>query len=182
MIHKRRISTQSLLEAAYRPDEVLLYCQSCPNYEANFSCPEHEFSTAHYLQRYPYVLLFMQTLPLTPGADPLETFYDCREYIDPVLMEFERRLHGETLLPGCCYNCSDDCSALDAQECLQPSIRRYSLESLGVDINRMLQFFFDTPLIFQDDQMTFVYGFLLKDAPDPIRLVELESELQSIEC
>jgi predicted metal-binding protein len=182
MIQMRYIGTQSLLEAAYKPDVVEQYCLQCPNYESNFSCPSHDFSTGLYLQRYPSALLIMHTLPAIPGVDPLEDFFSYREQIDPVLMTFERLFFGEALLPGCCHNCSDDCSALDAQACLNPTVRRYSLESLGVDINSMLEYYFDTTLTFQDERLVFVYGFFLKDSPDPILLTELESELQSIEC
>lgn len=181
MIEKRLIGTETLVAAAFRPDIVESYCEHCVNYESNFSCPSHSFSTAHYLTRYPYVLVYVHTIPLAPGADPQLFFDELRELIDPALMEFERRFHGEALLPGCCRNCSDDCSRLGAQECRTPELLRYSLESLGIDIDQMLRFFFESPLRFSDEQMTFVYGFFLSSPPDPIRLVELESELINFE-
>jgi predicted metal-binding protein len=178
----RLIPIKTLIDASYEPLRVLGYCKSCPNYNRNYSCPDHAFSTEHYLNRFEYALIVKHSLMLPQGLLQADFFLSSRRRIDPLLMKLENHFQAEALLPGCCHNCHTDCSKLTFEDCCHPELRRYSLESLGIDINKMLQAFFAVPLQFLDDRITLVYGFLPHKMPPASIQAQLESELKSIDC
>ncbi|NLY36188.1 MAG: hypothetical protein GX046_03010 [Tissierellia bacterium] len=170
----RLISMRALIEEAFFPERVLDYCSRCENYNMHFACPNHQFNISALLNRYPFVLVISHNLPVN-----IDEYYYWRDIIDPILMGYENKLMGQSLLAGSCRNC-DFCFNKGAQDCEFPQLLRYSLESLGFDLSALLAQFFNEELNFRTDNLNLVYGMLLKQRPDQIYLSELEGELLGI--
>lgn len=167
----RLISMGALIEEALLPEKVLDYCSRCENYNLHFACPDHQFSIPLFLSSYSYALIISHKMQVQ-----IDEYFYWRDIIEPILLQYEKKLKGQTLLSGSCRNC-DFCFDQGALECENPSLMRYSLESLGFDVRTLLEGFFNETLNFSSDGLHLVYGMLLKQKPDPIDLSELEGEL-----
>lgn len=170
----RVVSVDNLIENAFKPHIVHDYCSKCPNYSMHFSCPSHNFSIPAFLANYSHVMIISHRLDAR-----LDEYSYYRDLIDPLLMAHESKFTGQALLAGVCRNC-DFCFEDGAQICHNPQLLRYSLESLGFDIARLLQVYFKQELDFDERRLQLVYGMLLKSAPDQIALMEFKGELNEL--
>ena len=168
---KRLISMGALIEEAFFPETVLECCSSCENYNLHFACPDHQFNVARFLSSYPYALIISHKMQVK-----IDEYFYWRDVIEPILLQYEKKLNGQSLVSGSCRNC-DFCFDQGALDCENPDLMRYSLESLGFDVSTLLESFFNETLNFSSDGLHLVYGMLLKQKPDPIDLSELEGEL-----
>lgn len=170
----RLLTMGALVEETFSPQVIHDYCRSCENYNMHFACPEHRFNIPHFLDAYPFVLVISHRIPVKQ-----DEYFFWRDILEPVLMSAEKRFQGQVLLAGSCRNCQF-CFDKGAQECESPQLMRYSLESLGFDVKKLLEHFFKEELLFKSDELHLVYGILLKQRPDPIELQELEEELREL--
>lgn len=170
----RTVSLQLLMEDCFEPALIESYCSLCENYNQHFSCPSHEFSLISYLSNFKYALIISHKLQAK-----LDEYYFWRELIDPLLLQYESRFHGTSLMPGSCQNC-DYCFDRGALECSSPELLRYSFESLGFDVKEILNIYFKEQLIFQPTSLHLIYGMLLKEKPDPLTLNDFQGDLYEL--
>lgn len=170
----RLIGMGVLIEEAFLPRKVLAHCRRCENYNMHFACPDHQFNVSAFISGYPFVLLVSHQMPVH-----MDEYFYWRDIIEPILLHYEEKLKGQSLVAGSCRNC-DFCFDKGAQDCENPDLMRFSLESLGFDVSILLNKFFKEKLDFSPDRLHLVYGMLLKQRPDPIDLSELEGELRGL--
>lgn len=170
------LETTVLLEASLDEPRVFSYCEACPDYGLNPSCPKHSFKTTEYLKTYPYVLVVLHTFTKDDSLDTAQSFYRKRSLVEPLLMKLEStETHPVAVISGSCNNCVNDCNKTTG--CFNPDLLRYSFESLGFDVSIITEEFFQQELSFDCDQLMMVYGLLFKDHPSPEQIFELENML-----
>lgn len=139
------------------------YCKACEHYGVNHSCPPYDnFDTSTYIKNFSHVSVCVYTAPAKAltDSDKINEFYSTRKSIDPALYELEAKLGLRLLLPGKCIIC-DDCKPV----CIHPDMLRYSFESLGIDVSKLIKGVLDIDLVFDNTKHMFVYGFLHEYEP-----------------
>ena len=150
----RVIPTESL-KKYYKPDEITPYCQHCPRYGLNWSCPPHSFSVTdtftHF--RLAYVIGVKVLLSgFTQKAESLDYYHKCRHAVNQRLLQYEQAMPAAlVLIAGHCDIC-DPCARQVSLACNFPDQQRYSFESLGFKVSEMMADIFDDKLQWDKDK------------------------------
>ena len=127
------------------------YCQKCGNYGKIWGCPPYEFDRMSVWEGYSSLLLYAKRITLSEEEtsreypeEELERAY--KAILDPVkrdmiseLFALERDNPGSlALFPGCCEECAE-CARMRNEPCLKPERMRFSVESLGGDVLKILR-------------------------------------------
>ncbi len=132
------------------------YCKRCPNYGQYWSCPEYGFSETIFLNEFKYMILIGREYTI-PKSDRQKIIgiKACGDYCTEVnnvmkveswksLLELEEKIPGTlTLMPGNCHICDlsgEGCARPKGQKCRHPELMRFSLESLGFDVDAICKF------------------------------------------
>lgn len=184
MLYSKIVSTESFMNLTWRPDTVWQYCKECERYDVHFSCPEHAFNISTYVYAYPIVWIFMSHIMdhKSFGNSITQRFFHYRDLIDPQLMYMESQIPGsKAILPGQCRNCSNSCDTDLTPECRYPELLRYSFESLGFDVNAILETNFYKKLTFKSGEHILVYGLFLSEEPSTDVRESMVRRLQDLE-
>lgn len=164
-------------------------CRACPNYEKVWSCPPFSFKPEELWGNYDSILLLGRVIE-TPETMREVRFsssqalgeagrallrQDKREMLLE-LLEMEKQTPGSRALSaGSCDFCAD-CGRVRGEECRNPGVMRYSLETLGADVGKALELYFDQKLLWgwegQLPEYFILLGGLLKKKP--VRLEKKE--------
>ncbi len=170
----RLINLELLMEECFNPEKIESLCSMCEYYNQHFACPSHNFNVNYFLSHYRYALVVSHRLKAR-----LDEYFFWRDLIDSLLLSYENKFRGLSLVAGSCRNCNF-CFDRGAYECSSPELLRHSFESLGFDVSSILELYFKEKLSFSPDGLHLVYGMLLKDKPEPIILNDFEGELCEI--
>lgn len=130
--------------AEYRRDcldipRFLAYCRECPDYEHNWSCPPYDFDAAELWQGYGGLRLYGRLLafaPQTPAETALAALSREKQSLLMELLALEKAVPGSLALSaGNCQLCAPQACNRPHTPCLHPEGRRYSLESLGGNVD-----------------------------------------------
>lgn len=180
MLFIHTTTVDHLLNTAWDLKQVESDCMQCKNYDVHFSCPHHEFNIPDYLHQYQYALIVSHAIPIDQ-ARPMtldDTFYFHKKHLDWVLVHHESDMPGSmAIIPGPCQNCQPTCETSHFTVCPNPDLLRYSYESLGFDVSTILKVYFDKELTFSNDQVQFVYGYLLQSPLSQQQLADLKGQL-----
>ncbi len=154
------------------------YCRQCPNYKKNWACPPFNFSPETLWDNYRTLLLCAKKLILPEALT--EQTYDkntlktlSSQILTPIkqgllseLTALESRTPDSLVLSmGRCDVCIT-CSRLNKQPCRCPERCRHSIESLGGDVNKTIETYFNEKLQWPKEgqlpEHFFLMGGLLK--------------------
>lgn len=157
--------TSEIIEKTYFPKEIIQYCKKCSRFNECPSCPPHQISIKDYLKDYSFMLLVkldvLDSFAFTD--DNFERFIYYRKMIDPVLYNLESSIeHSKAIVAGTCVMCGYQCSG--SRICSKPELLRYSFESLGFDVQKIVETFLEDELTFTKGKFTYVFGLLLRNA------------------
>ena len=161
----KKITIEELLKY-FNPKIVHNYCKQCPDYDKFWSCPEFSFNEKQYLRQYNYA--FIISAKLYAGEDEINSYYSqLRKIFDKKLLELEKKYkHTTSLFAGRCYLC-DICSKLSNKPCIYPEYMRYSLESLGIEVTKIVEEVLKDKIIWSNDSkqeyILLVGGLLSKE-------------------
>jgi len=162
-IQIKKVPLRSLFRYA-KVNETLKKCKECPRYNNSWSCPPQTPSILTYGGRFEHATLFVFKIAYprelcvsgTPREQLLkerEKYYDDRRRkIQITLLDAEQKSPG-SLSVSTCLIC-DRCARMDGEPCRHPDQMRYSMTTLGLDFQKMLDDIFDIRLDWSCDGLT----------------------------
>ncbi len=152
------VEIKKLIEEYHNFDRTRKFCYQCPNYEKNWSCPDYNFDEKEWLNNYNYAYLIGKEYHI-PREDRQKTIGVAKvgDYAVNAmkvlkvsafkdLLALEQKVPGSVaLMPGNCVICELSDGLTCTKEtgegaCRHPEILRYSLESLGLDVDSIMKF------------------------------------------
>jgi len=147
----------------------LKYCEQCPNFGTVWSCPPYGFDPETLWQQYREVQITAIKMSFgelagRPDAESREKAALLRRKQFHVmareLLEQETNNPGSrALLAGSCHGCSV-CARKEGKPCRFPKKMRYSVESLGADVGKLLKEQFSLTLLWSKAGEIPEYGIL----------------------
>ncbi|MBQ7221848.1 MAG: hypothetical protein IJS02_00060 [Bacteroidales bacterium] len=148
-------------------------CTQCPNFNVKWSCPPYDFDAEEIWKSHSTVILFASKI-LTPGEllsenhSPDEINAISRKLLRPVkdamadsLLKMEAETPGSlALFAGSCEIC-DVCAKKKGEPCLHPDRMRYSIESLGGNVEKALELYFNEKMLWAGNGRLPEYFILL---------------------
>ncbi|MBK5243412.1 MAG: hypothetical protein JJE18_00025 [Eubacteriaceae bacterium] len=145
-----------LMEEYFNRDKVLGECKVCPNFAKYWSCPPYTFDEAIFLKQFKYMHIIGRQFEVPREdirniRDPKAIAEYCRENFDAIkvmtwktLLEIENEVDGSMgLIPGNCPICETQgmaCARKTNEPCRNPTLMRYSLESLGFNVVDLVKY------------------------------------------
>lgn len=171
-----------LMEEYFNREKTLGYCKACPNFSKYWSCPPYAFDEAIFLKQFKYIHIIGRQMEvpredLRNVRDPEAVKNYCTEKLQAIkvmtwktLLEIEDEVGGVIgLIPGNCPICETQgmaCARKTNEPCRNPSLMRFSLESLGFNVADLLKY---------EVGMTIQWG-------DTYRLPEVLTSVSGILC
>lgn len=136
-------------------------CKSgCVNYGNKWSCPPHSPTYSSYSKNYTHCLLILLTCDLSQFS------YVKTEYMkikasnsilksqsDRLCRFLECNLNGKMISHGSCKLCKPCTKKTPTSNCKSPTNMRYSLESLGLNVEKISSDFFDHQLLWYKNKI-----------------------------
>lgn len=158
-IHKFSIGPvemDKMLEEYHQLRKTRRYCAACPNYNKYWSCPDYAFDEALFLKEFKYMYLIAREYEIPRedrqkifGIQPVAEY--CKQIMQAMkveswkdLLDLEAEFPGTlSLMPGNCHVCDisgEGCAKPKGQKCRHPELMRFSLESLGFDVDAICKY------------------------------------------
>ncbi|MEG0681457.1 MAG: DUF2284 domain-containing protein [Eubacterium sp.] len=158
-IHKFSIGPvemDKMLEEYHQLRKTRRYCAVCPNYQKYWSCPEYGFDEVIFLKEFKYMYLIAREYEIPRedrqkviGIQAVSEY--CKQAMQTLkvqswkdLLELENEVPGTlSLMPGNCHICDisgEGCTRPSGQKCRHPELMRFSLESLGFDVDAICKY------------------------------------------
>ena len=130
----------------------------CPNYNYKWSCPPCSPSYSDYKNGFPKALLVLFYCNLDQ-FHYIKTEYMkvkasnsiLRSRLDRLMRELEIKYTGKMLTNGSCRLCKT-CNKKNSLPCKKPFEMRYSMEALGLNVDKITQHFFGHRLMWYKDK------------------------------
>ncbi len=123
--------------------------KSCPNYNNNWCCPPNSPKFDDYSSNFKYSLILQ--LKYNLNKDSIATIHPIlRKILSPLLIKLEHDLSGLYTDSGNCKLCKL-CSCSKNKPCSNPELIRYSMESMGIDLDKLSNDYFYTPLLWNNN-------------------------------
>ncbi len=145
----KNITTDELINNYYDREKIENYCKQCENYDKVWSCPPYDFNTEEYVRQFENIYIIgSQIIFDKTTIESVNTEENIKKYsIETILKErkkvFEKLLLLESKFPnskainsGNCSICKK-CTRVNNKKCINESLIRYSLESLGFDVGKI---------------------------------------------
>lgn len=137
------------LLASYKPEEIQGCCSNCNNHGNVWSCPPHRFDPAEFIRGFAHAYIISASVSMVGFETQTNAtihYYEMRQRINRAVREFEAEAPSSTALyAGHCDACKP-CTRIQGDDCIQPELCRYSLESLGLDVAELIEIHFGESL------------------------------------
>lgn len=144
-------------------------CKSCPNCGNVWSCPPYSFDPLEIWNKFSKLRIIVYKIEPLPGCEEnLALLEKTKHEMLLYTYALEKKNPGSTALSaGKCSLCSE-CSRPKNEPCRMPDKMRYSIESLGGDVEKALRELFGIEILWEVDGKTPEYytlcgGLLLKN-------------------
>ena len=160
------------LETCVDVETFLGFCRECSNYERRWSCPPFSFDPLDLWQGYRTLRIFARVLVASSRADlagMLEGMKQEKSRLMQELLKLERTIPGAlALAAGGCSLCGDGCTRSSGAPCRRPNEMRYSIDSLGGDLSKTMEQYFQKSILWIRDgklpeYLTIVGGLLVRE-------------------
>ncbi len=141
--------------------------KGCPNYESKWSCPPCSPSASLFIPKYQYSIVLLM------WCDLEQFYYTKTEYMkikasnsilksrmDSILDSLETTLEGMCISNGSCRLCKP-CNKKLQKPCKKPKQARYSMESLGLNVENISEDIFGHKLLWYKDKKAPNYSSVL---------------------
>ncbi|MDO5849511.1 MAG: DUF2284 domain-containing protein [Methanobrevibacter sp.] len=137
-------------------------CKDCDEYGKNWSCPPFDFDPDEIWKSFNKIKIIAfkynfneEILSETFTEEELETFFRKLSRTKLKLMNIIYGLEAENpgslgLYLGTCNLCSS-CTKMFGMRCKMPFKMRYSIESLGGNVDQLMEDVFETPVLYAKD-------------------------------
>ena len=131
-------------------DYLLNLCaEGCPNYNTNWSCPPNSPRFDEYSADYTNSLLVQVTSEVEEGEEFMEAYIQNRNTLEDLLSKMQIDFECIKTACGSCNLC-ERCAFLDNKHCYHPEKMRYSMEAMGMDLQKMSEEVFNGTFL-EDD-------------------------------
>lgn len=152
------VEMNKLMDEYYNLDRTRKFCYECPSFNKNWSCPDYDFEEKEWLNRYRYVYLIGKEYHIPRedrqkvigvakvGDYALRAMKVLKVSAFKDLIALEKKVpNSMALMPGNCIVCEitedQKCTKeLGDEPCRHPEVLRFSLESLGFDVDSIMKF------------------------------------------
>lgn len=129
-------------------------CSQCSSYDNKWSCPSFDFDVDEIWGKYEYIKLYFMKIMFTDEfkkknlpfmefrENSRQLFQNEKKKIVNKMLDEEKRLNGLFLTCGPCVLCIP-CEKLNNSPCRHPDLRRYAVESVGVNVVKCVREIFD---------------------------------------
>jgi predicted metal-binding protein len=178
---KNKTDIKNYLENYVDVPVFLEYCKECRHYGRIWSCPPYDFEPEEYWKKYQYIHLIGTKLIFDrgeagEGKTKEETekyarkeFFRIKTLLSEKMHELEKKYPGSVALSAGNCNICKRCTRPEGNACLHPDRLRYSIESLGGNVEKTAGELLGIQLQWMDgklpEYLTLVNGFLTND-PD----------------
>ena len=114
----------------------------CPNFNKNWSCPPNSPRFDEFVKDYKNSLVVELTSEVEDGEEFMEAYSENRETLEALLSKMQIDFECLKTSCGSCNFC-EKCAILDNKDCYYPEKMRYSMEAMGVDLQKMSEELFD---------------------------------------
>lgn len=187
MVEKRQVEVPvaEFVRSCVDVEKFSAYCRACHGYGKTWSCPPFNFNPSELWEKYHTIRLYSRKIPIPESMQAtrfspeelnraaLELLRTEKRAMLTELLELEKQFPGSMMLSaGSCNVCPEgSCTRSTAEPCRNPEMMRYSIESLGGDVGKALELYFNLQLLWgRDGHMPEYYillGGLLKKANMP---------------
>ncbi|MBN2260908.1 MAG: hypothetical protein JW702_10205 [Clostridiales bacterium] len=164
MLFSKTILFNEFILNYYDPITVHSYCKSCNHYNLNYSCPVHLNPVIDKLKKFNYLTVYVFEYNIPEFNDIDNIYNSIRNSLDKEILNFESIIDGTSLIPGRCLLCNPCYKELH-KPCPKPDLIRYSLETIGFDVSKVIENEFQKKLTWNKDKLTLVFGFLSNEIP-----------------
>lgn len=175
-IYETKIPVQRLIADFQNKEYFLRFCKECVNYNARWSCPALDFDVNEYLSKFQFAHLISakivfkkEVIDTVRTAEDInrvtnETIQETRKHLLEKLLELEEKYPSSvSIVSGGCNICKT-CARTLGKPCIHPDKMRYSLNTFGFDITKLLKELFQIELIWSKGKLpeyyTLVSAFL----------------------
>lgn len=150
-------------------------CKECPNYNKKWSCPEFNFSQMDFWKRYSKIRLFGVKMTLDPSMFGLKYEGDVFYFVKSMIAAEKGKLMQQIwllekenpgsfgLFAGDCQLCAE-CAKKTGEPCRNPSLMRYSIESIGGNVQAVTEELLSTKILWIGKDKTVPEYFTLVSA------------------
>jgi len=133
-------------------------CRQCPNYDKKWSCPNFSFNQLDYWKQYNKIKLYGIKIKLDESMHSLKYEGDVYYYVKSVIAAEKGKLMQQIwamekeiplsrgLFAGDCQLCAE-CAKKDGQPCRWPKLMRYSIESIGGNVQAVTEELLGTKIL-----------------------------------
>ena len=158
------ISISEFMKKYFEGEVVLQKCRECSGFAKTWSCPNFDFSTADYWQKYTTYRVICDRIRMedidSPEAAEQRLYTEKPRFNKEMLALEKETPDSEALYAEECDECKE-CARLICEPCRLPHIMRYSIESLGGCGVKMVKDLFDFDVVWSDGKSIPEYYILL---------------------
>jgi len=154
------------------------FCSKCSQFGKNWACPKYDFSAINLWKQYKTVWIIGEQLLLSDGLQKSKyTDAGVAEFVNRMfrqektklalqLLRLEKEYPGSRcLISDICRLCKR-CARLSGKPCRYPALKRYMIEGVGGNIEKMSEELFGIKILWEQDKMpeyyVIYYALLLK--------------------
>ncbi|MDO5734115.1 MAG: DUF2284 domain-containing protein [Eubacteriales bacterium] len=160
----------SELDLAYDPQRIQSYCENCPNFAQNWSCPPLSFSAPELFSARDRIFLTACKIEFSEAERMVWRGQKIDYFNLNFLSELKRNALQamralEPVLPGSlalAFGACDYCKVCSrpTKPCRKPELMRYSLEALGYDLSFLSEYYLDLPLLWAQNELPEYFALL----------------------
>ncbi|KMT22210.1 DUF2284 domain-containing protein [Clostridium cylindrosporum] len=165
-----------------------LCMEGCPNYGSKWSCPPYSPSFMSYSKKFKYAMVLLLSCNLS------QFDYTKQEYMkikvsnsilksrtNKIMRALEDRCNGIMLAGGSCRLCKPCALKSNQGSCKKPTQMRFTMESLGLDVESICLDFFNYKLLWYKDKKAPEYASVVSCllSENPINEAEIISFIEN---
>lgn len=168
-IYEQKLPVQQLISDFQDRERFMQFCKECVNYETRWSCPSLHFDANEYLLNFQNAHLITTKIVFRKEIiDSVRTREEVDRVTNDTIQEVrkglsDRLLSLEAMYPssvsvvsGGCNICKI-CARVHGKPCIYPEKMRYSLNTFGFDISKILKDLFNIELIWSNGRLPEYY-------------------------
>jgi len=166
---ERHIGLEEFVEKYVDIPKCAAFCQQCSEFGKNWACPSYDFSEAELWKEYRTVWVMGEQLLLSESLRQSKySDHGVAEYIERMfrqektklalqLLRLEKKYPGSRgLISDICRLCKR-CARLSGKPCRYPALKRYMIEGVGGNIEKMSEELFGIKVLWADDKLPEYY-------------------------
>ena len=125
--------------------------EGCPNYNSNYTCPPNSPNFQDYIKDYKYSFIIAMYMKISKHNTIVDAHQYLRSLLSDLLIPLEAKVNGLLTDGGRCLICKS-CAYVDKLPCRFPQKMRFSMESMGIDLDGVSKDILNHSLTWNEDE------------------------------